>query len=232
MTDRVSVSFGPFRLELGNEQLWQDQEPCKLTPKAFAVLRYLVEHAGQLVTKEILLDTVWPETVVSEGALSKCVKELRQVLGDKAQAPQYIETVHRRGFRFIGQIRDQSSVVSNQLSVGSPPEPGIEQRSLTTRLVGRHEDLSQLHGWLARALSGQRQLVFASGEAGIEKTSVVEAFLSQLPEEPEVRRGQGQCIEQYGAGEPYQDFAEGHRRKPVGECQMSVKIRSFGVPRA
>src|SRR5262249_3418978 len=72
----------------------------------FAVLRHLATHAGALVTKDELLQAVWPETVVSEAALTSCIKELREVLRDQAQERRYIETVHRRGFRFIGQLRD------------------------------------------------------------------------------------------------------------------------------
>src|SRR5262247_1190213 len=76
----------------------------RLPPKVFAVLRLLVEHAGQLVTKEALLQAVWPETMVSEAVLTNCIGELRKVLGETSQAPRFIQTVHRRGYRFIGHL--------------------------------------------------------------------------------------------------------------------------------
>src|SRR5262249_22995439 len=69
----------------------------RLPPKVFAVLRQLVEHAGQLVTKEALLEAVWPEMAVSETVLTNCIGDLRKVLGETAQAPRFIQTVHRRG---------------------------------------------------------------------------------------------------------------------------------------
>src|SRR5215510_13676469 len=75
-----------------------------LPPKVFAVLRRLVEHAGQLVTKEALLEAVWPEMAVSETVLTNCIGDLRKVLGETAQAPRFIQTVHRRGYRFIGYL--------------------------------------------------------------------------------------------------------------------------------
>ena len=75
-----------------------------MTPRAFAVLRHLVEHAGRLVTKDELFTTVWGDTIVSEAALTSCIRDLRRALGDSSRTPRYIETVHRRGFRFIGPV--------------------------------------------------------------------------------------------------------------------------------
>ena len=72
------------RIDVPNEQLWQDEQGIPLTAKAFAVLRYLAEHTGQLVTKAELFDTLWPGTAVSDGALTFCIVELRKALGDNA----------------------------------------------------------------------------------------------------------------------------------------------------
>ncbi|HEY7493720.1 MAG TPA: AAA family ATPase, partial [Candidatus Tectomicrobia bacterium] len=93
--------FDPFRLDPDNARLWRDDQPVPLTLKAFGVLQHLVTHAGQLVTKEALLDAVWPETAVSEAALRVVIGELRKALGDAAQAPQFIATVHGLGYRFL-----------------------------------------------------------------------------------------------------------------------------------
>jgi adenylate cyclase len=98
------LKFGPYRLDLGNEQLWRDTQLVRLTPKTMQVLRTLVGTPGQLVNKEELFRVVWPGTVVSDAALASCIQELRQALGDNARSPQYIETVHRRGFRFIASL--------------------------------------------------------------------------------------------------------------------------------
>src|SRR5687768_45441 len=99
-----SVCFGGFRLDFGDERLWRGQEWIPLSPKAFAVLRYLLSHAGQLVTKDALFAAVWPETSVSEWALTVTIRALRRGLGDQARRPQFIETVHRRGYRFIAPV--------------------------------------------------------------------------------------------------------------------------------
>jgi non-specific serine/threonine protein kinase/serine/threonine-protein kinase len=71
------LNFGPFRLDTRNEQLWHGHEVIRLTNKALAVLRYLIEHSGQLVTKDELFAAVWPGVVVSDSALVVCIRELR-----------------------------------------------------------------------------------------------------------------------------------------------------------
>src|SRR5215510_5972956 len=101
MQEHPDVRFGPFRLDVRNERLWRGPEVVHLTNKALAVLRYLLEHDGQLVTKDDLFTAVWPDVVVGDSALVVCIRELRQALGDERRTPQFIETVHGRGYRFI-----------------------------------------------------------------------------------------------------------------------------------
>src|SRR5215469_4748130 len=111
------VCFGSFRLDLLNVQLWRGDQEVALRPKTFEVLRYLVEHSRQLVTKAALLDAVWPEVSVSDSMPAVCVKELRRALGDSVQTPQFIETVHRRGYRFIAEV---STVKAHQATRAAP----------------------------------------------------------------------------------------------------------------
>lgn len=96
--------FGPFQLDPANARVWRRSEAIVLMPKAFAVLQYLVQHAGRLVTKEALLEAVWPETAVGEAVLKVCIAEIRKALGDPARAPRFIATVHRRGYHFIAPV--------------------------------------------------------------------------------------------------------------------------------
>jgi DNA-binding winged helix-turn-helix (wHTH) protein len=176
MSGETALCFGPFRLDLPNERVWRGQEACKLGRKAFAVLHYLVDHPGQLVTKEALFTAIWPQVVVGDAALAVCVRELRQILGDTSKPSQYIETVYGRGYRFIGKV--VSSQHSGVSSLSSFPAPSSQHPAPT--LVGRETELAQLHDWLAKALSGQRQVVFVMGEPGIGKTTVMDAFLQSL----------------------------------------------------
>src|SRR4029450_555825 len=94
----------PLWLDLANECLWCGDQARALRPKTFALLRYLVAHLVQILPKAALPEALWPETVVSEVVLAVCIRELRQVLGDTARAPRFIETGHRRGYRFIGHL--------------------------------------------------------------------------------------------------------------------------------
>src|SRR5262247_2670320 len=95
------LAFGDFWLDLTSERLWHHDEVAALTPKAFAVLRRLVEDRGQLVSKEELLRAGWPKTHVSDGVLKVIILEIRRALGDDPAAPRFIETVPRRGYRFV-----------------------------------------------------------------------------------------------------------------------------------
>ena len=187
-----SFVFLPFRLDLTNECLWCGQERRALRSKTFAVFRQLLEQPGQLVTKEALLETVWPDAYVSDAALTVCIREIRQALGDDPKTPRFIETVHRRGYRFIGDLSQPVAAEPTPTPV-PPPAPTV---------VGRTNELEQLHAWWTHAQHGTRQIGFIDGEPGIGKTTLVETFLGQLAGE-ELWIGRGQCVDHYGVGEAY-----------------------------
>src|SRR5687768_8640631 len=96
------ILFGPFCLDRGGARLLRDGRPIALTPKAFDLLQLLASKPGKLITKEELLAAIWPDVLVSDASIKVCVSEVRKALDDGAKTPQYIETVHRRGYRFIG----------------------------------------------------------------------------------------------------------------------------------
>lgn len=97
--------FGEFRLELANATLLKDATPVALTPKAFSVLEYLAQHAGRLVTKDEFMEQLWTDVFVGDAALKVCVREIRRALGDDPQQPRFVETAHRRGYRFIAPVK-------------------------------------------------------------------------------------------------------------------------------
>jgi predicted ATPase len=222
------IAFVPFRLDLENECVRCGAQAILLTPKAFAVLHYLVEHAGRLVTKEELFQVVWPRVVVSDAVLKVCVGEIRKALGDNAKTPRFIETLHRRGYRFIAPLTtahqpvasSQHPVVSSQNS-----KPTFPPQSPTSRLVGREVELQQLHTLLVKVRRGERQVVFVTGEAGIGKTMVVEAFLERAAATGSLWIARGQCVEPYGVGEAYLPVLDALGRlcrAPEGERLISL----------
>ena len=103
MAEEQTVCFGPYVFEPQQARLRRARRVLPLTYKACEVLQHLVEHPGQLVTKEALFQAVWPETAVSDTALTNRIAELREALGDDAKRPRYIATVHRQGYRFVAR---------------------------------------------------------------------------------------------------------------------------------
>jgi TolB-like protein len=99
-----NVSFDPFRFEPATGRLWCGPLEVHLTPKAAAVLGALVAHAGEPVSKQNLFAAVWPDRVVSDDALISCIQELRKALSDEPKQPRFIETRHRRGYRFVAPV--------------------------------------------------------------------------------------------------------------------------------
>jgi DNA-binding winged helix-turn-helix (wHTH) protein/Flp pilus assembly protein TadD len=96
--------FGPFRLDAAECRLFRDDAIVDLSPRLVDVLRLLVARPGELVTKEQLLETVWPDVVVTDNALARAISDIRHALGDSPANPVYIQTVTRRGYRFLGRV--------------------------------------------------------------------------------------------------------------------------------
>ena len=211
MMAKKQFSFGPFRFDEANECVWHGPKAIQLRPKAYAILHYLVQRPNVLVTKRQLLDDVWPNTFVSDGVLKDGIRQLRDALGDDAKVPQFIETAHRRGYRFIAEVAE----LAHQLNPATVPDsfagaprftayPQLTASSApAVNMLDREDALAQMSGWLDKALGGDRQVVFVTGEAGIGKTTLVEAFLQQPTAPEHVLIARGQCLEQYGAGEAY-----------------------------
>jgi DNA-binding winged helix-turn-helix (wHTH) protein len=167
------VEFPPYRLDLAEERLWRGSNLLGLRRKPFAILRYLAEHPGRLVTQAELLAQVWGNVAVSDSAVRSHLHELRQVLGDGV-----IETVIGRGYRFVAPIVEPSRASSAADAVAAeigptaevarsrrgspsrpppPPAPPPARRAAPARLiVGRDAELDVLRGAVARAAGSAR----------------------------------------------------------------------------
>lgn len=185
--------FGPFEVDLQEQRLWGAGQVVPVTRKALALLASLIARPGKLVTKGELFATVWAGTAVTDSALSRVVRELRVALGDDALSPTYIETAHGLGFRFIASVSAIESP-TEVLPVGTP---------LPSHLVGREREMQVLGRALDAASTRLRQVVFVTGDPGIGKTSLVEAFLGRQAAAAGACVARGACIEQYGTGEAY-----------------------------
>ena len=190
-------SFDPFRLDVVNQCLWRGETRVSLMPKPFAVLRYLVEHPGRLVRHDELLEAIWPDTYVQPEILRRYILEIRRALGDRLEAPRFVQTFPKRGYQFIAPVIDDSvTSVVERASTATP------------RLVGRGSALAALDRFLTTALSGRRQVVFVVGEPGIGKTSLVDAFQHASAAKARVTVARGQSVEGFGGKEPYYPVLE------------------------
>ncbi len=119
--------FGPFRLDVRDHRLLREGRAVPLTPKVFSLLRVLVENSGHLVEKDDLLKQVWPDSFVEEGALNRAVSVLRKALDDNAPGQKFIETVPKRGYRFVGHVlsSDDEEVLSSSDDSPAAARPGV-----------------------------------------------------------------------------------------------------------
>jgi len=196
---RISF-FGRFTVDRSRGVLTRDGEVVALRPKAWEVLLLLLDRPGELLSLDAILDVVWSGVAVTPKTLANVIGELRRALSDDAEHPLYIETVHRRGYRFIGVGRvDRATPVTTAKSVAS--------------LIGRSSELDQLAACWQQACAGESQIAFVVGEPGIGKTRLVEEFLLTLRRTPgagdagggtnEPLIAMGQCLERHGAHEAY-----------------------------
>ena len=233
--DDRTLEFGPYRLDLARAQLWREGEPVRLRPKSWEMLCYLAERPGVLVPFDVLLDVVWPGIAVTPKVLTNVIGELRKALCDEARTPRVIETIHRRGYRFIASVatrdpsnRDASAAVTAQgegvATVMAMPVLGAAASlglgDLMTHgaftpppaiFVGRAAELETLGAAWQMALRGHRQVVFVTGEAGIGKTGVLDTFVHRLHADARgvaFLSGRGQSVEKFGAHEPFRPVIE------------------------
>ncbi len=119
---RHFYEFDSFRIDVDERQLLKGGKPVALTPKVFDILLALVENCGRTLSKDQLMQTVWPESFVEEGNLNRNVSTLRKALGEDSHYPRYIKTKPKQGYRFVGQVRevwddDESVLVENRSRV-------------------------------------------------------------------------------------------------------------------
>lgn len=212
------VRFDAFVLDEGNAMLSRDSTRVELPPKAFDVLCELARRPGQLIGKDALLDAVWGHRHISESVLKTTIGQIRSALGDDARAPRLIETVARRGYRFlpspvpvavvVAPVAPLSAAVTgasaSRLVSATSETPTLSTHlppSLAAGLIGRQAALTRLATHWREADGGRRRIVWVTGEAGIGKTTLIDAFTSTLA--PGTLVIHGQCVEQIGAGEPY-----------------------------
>ena len=228
----VELHFGPYRLMGPHGPLLRSGAVVDLARKPLAILWLLASRAGEVVHKDELLASVWPRVVVSDGVISTCMRELRQVLGDDARAPRFVATAHRIGYRFVAAVTAGAAPADSPRADAAPLPASMSRPPC---LVGRSVECTMLAGAFQRAAAGQREIVFVTGDAGMGKSRLVEVFLATVGAgtaapvsamaADAARVGQGQCIEHFGAGEPYLPVLEAITRlcrSPAGASLVQM----------
>ena len=159
--------FGDVTADLDRFELRRAGVLQHVEPQVLEVLAYLIRHRDRLVTKQELMDQVWHDRFISDSAITSRIKSARRATGDDGERQNVIRTVHGRGYRFVADVAQPF------------PRPESPETS-TPGFVGRDAELATLWATLAAAESGSRQLMLISGEPGIGKTAIVEAFLAGL----------------------------------------------------
>ncbi len=210
--------FSPFRLDPSNRLLLRHDDRVPLTAKAFALLRCLVDTPGRVVSKNDLMGSVWPDTHVHPDNIKVLVAEIRRALGDDSARPHYVRSVPRQGYVFIAPVADTPEERDSPDVSGSPaaaPAP----------FVGRTEETRQLTSAFDAVRTSERRLVFVTGEAGIGKTALCEAFLREVGTTELMRVTWGTCHEHSGKSElyaPLVDAVTRLARSPSGDSVTSV----------
>jgi DNA-binding winged helix-turn-helix (wHTH) protein len=207
-------TLGPYTLDAETGELTRGANTVKLTPKTTAVLCVLGERAGELVGKRELFAKVWAGRVVTDGALTTCIQELRRALGDDPRDPTYLETLHRRGYRLL-------------VPLVRGPAPNVVTAA-PDGIVGRRRELAELEAALEQARSGDRRIVFVVGEAGIGKTALLDSFVAKTARDAGLAYASGRCTEHYGASEPYLPLLDAlgmAARGPHGDTVLEVLRR-------
>ena len=205
VSDALHVRFGEFELDQGNARLLRDGSPVALAPTPFELLCALASKPGSMLTKHALLDAVWGHRFVSDSVLKGAISDIRNALGDDSRNPRFIETVPRRGYRFVAQLVDHHVDQAVDTAAESSPAGVDSSRAASGNFIGRAIELNRLQRAWDDAQAGRRTLFWVAGEPGIGKTTLIEHFVARSGG---ISCARGDCVQSFGAGEPYHAVLE------------------------
>jgi DNA-binding winged helix-turn-helix (wHTH) protein len=202
LTQRRIYEFDDFRVDSGQFLLMQGGHSTPITPTVFRILLTLLERAGEVVSKDDLIRSVWPDSFVEEGNLNRNVSTLRKALGEKPSDHRYIETVPKTGYRFIAPVH----------SLEYQPPTGTGRRTASgpvQQVVGRDVERKELLRAYEMTQQGHGNLVCVNGDAGLGKTALLDSFLNDLLQNAHsFHLARGRCSESLTESEPFMPWIE------------------------
>jgi DNA-binding winged helix-turn-helix (wHTH) protein/tetratricopeptide (TPR) repeat protein len=204
--DQAPLRFGRYRLH-PIQGLSDRGREVRVTPRSLAVLTALARQPGRIVTKQELFRTVWADTIVTDAALTSCIRELRRALDDDARNPRYIETVHRRGYRLLVNGVHSGGMRSAESRFEVPP--------------GQADALEQLRAAAARVSDASIEAVVVTGPPGAGKSTLMRHFIDRLSGPDDWLVCHASCSDPADAWRPLYDMLEQLCRGPSGMAVSS-----------
>ena len=223
-----TLRFGSFVADLRAGELRKDGTKLKLQEQPFKILAMLLERSGEVVTREELRELLWPgNTYVDfDHGINMGIAKIRDTLGDSSEETRFIETVGRRGYRFIAKVeRVPQKEGSSLLPVLPAALPPLSARRYS---VGREKERAELTAAFESAAQGRGALICVAGEPGIGKTTLVQDFLSDLQASHRIfSSGIGRCSQRLAGEEAYLPFLEALDSLLRGDRQLSRTLREL-----
>jgi DNA-binding winged helix-turn-helix (wHTH) protein len=191
-------AFADCEIDTDRFEMRRAGTPRPVEPQVLDILVHLVRHRDRIVTRDELLARVWGHAYVSDATVNSRLKAARRAIGDDGASQSMIRTIRGRGYRFVADVvhgRDGAEPAAAPARHAEPP-------------IGRARELAELNRLLDAALTGDRQLVVVTGEAGVGKTTLVDGFVAEAPAHGAPLVAGGRCAEPYGPVEPYLPILE------------------------
>lgn len=174
MAEQLDLEFAPFRLDVGGRLLYRGSDVVSLAPKAVETLIALVERRGRVVTKDELMKLVWADAWVEENNLTQAISAARKALGQTAGGPVFIETISKRGYRFVADVTERPGSSAPELPETASAQPGaFEPPGGAMRIDSAYYVVRAVDAEFDRAISHRDSIVLLKGARQMGKTSLL-----------------------------------------------------------